>query len=287
MTFDLSGKTAIVTGAGSGLGQAMTLGLVRAGANVLGLDVAEDRLAETASLAKGSGTFKGQCCDVRHLEHCGAAVATALETFGGLHGVYNCAGIGMAYLSSDYHTKPVRYWEADPQRWQDVIDVNLRGPFLLARAATPHLLAQKWGRVVNVTTSFNTMIRGANMPYGQSKAGLEAASASWAEDTRDTGITVNVLIPGGAADTRLVPQDAPYDRTTLIKPDVMIAPAVWLLSEASDGVTGMRFIGQLWDPQTDWKDAMRKSASPAAWPDLAAAAAAAGQPTPPGGFRVK
>jgi len=286
MAVDLGDRTIVVTGAGSGLGQAMAVGLAQAGANVLALDVFAERLAETQGLAAG-GRLETLVCDVRSQEACEGAVARALQAFGGLHGLINCAGLGMAYLSKDYHTRPVRFWEADPGRWQDIVDVNLRGPFLLARAATPHMLEQKWGRIVNVTTSFNTMMRGANMPYGQTKAGLEAASASWSEDLQGTGVTVNVLIPGGAADTRLVPMDAPYDRDTLIKPSVMVAPAQWLMSEQSDGVTGMRILGQSWNPAAPWQDALKASASPAAWPDLARTAASAGQPVPAGGFRVR
>ena len=109
--------------------------------------------------------------------------------------------VSIAPMSPGAFSKPPRFWEADPQRWWDMIDVNVRGPFLLARAAMPQLLARKWGRVVNVTTSFNTMMRGGNMPYGQTKAALEAASASWADDVKDSGVTVNVLVPGGAADS--------------------------------------------------------------------------------------
>ncbi len=273
---DLTGKQVIVTGAGSGLGQAMALGLTSAGAAVLGLDLLGDRLQETARKAKSAGakgTFVPLACDVRSETSCNAAVATAKEKLGGLTGLVNCAGLGMAYLSRDAFAKPPKFWEADPTRWWDMMDVNVRGPFLLSRAAMPTLLASGWGRIVNVTTSFNTMIASGNMPYGQSKAALEAASASWAADTRGTGVTVNILVPGGAADTALVPQDAPFDRDKLVKPDVMVAPIVWLMSSVSDGTTGMRFVGKKWDPAKPWQEAMQLSSGPVAWPDLAAAAA--------------
>ncbi len=274
-TPDLSGKSVIVTGAGSGLGQAMTLGLTQAGAAVLALDVAGDRLQETAKRVAAAGA-KGKihplACDVRSETSCAAAVATAKEKLGGLTGLVNCAGLGMAYLRPDAFAKRPKFWEADPIRWWDMMDVNVRGPFLLTRAAMPALIANGWGRVVNVTTSFNTMIMAGNMPYGQSKAALEAASASWAGDASGTGVTVNILVPGGAADTALVPQDSPFDRTKLVKPDVMVAPIVWLMSNLSDGTTGMRFVGKNWDPAKPWQESMQISSAPIAWPDLAAAA---------------
>lgn len=282
MTGDISGKTVIVTGAGSGLGKAMALGLARAGGNVLAADIDAAALDKTAADAEGPGAIKTHAFDVRKVDACAACIDASIAAFGGLHGVFNCAGLGMPYLKRDYMSNRLHFWEADPQRWQDLIDVNLRGPFLLARAAMPHLLAQKWGRIVNVTTSFNTMMRGGNMPYGQSKAGLEAATASWADDAKGSGVTVNVLIPGGAADTPMVPDESLYERDKLVRPDVMIAPAVWLMSDESNEYTGMRFIGRFWDPQADWRDAVKAAGSPAAWPDLANAAAGRGQPKPQG-----
>ena len=274
-TPDLQGKSIIVTGAGSGLGKAMALGLVHAGASVLALDLDGISAQQTAREAKSSrakGTLLPFACDVRSQTSCIAAVDTAKAKLGTLTGVVNCAGLGMAYLRPDALSKPPKFWEADPQRWWDMMDVNVRGPFLLARAAMPDLVASGWGRIVNVTTSFNTMIMGGNMPYGQSKAALEAASASWAKDAAHTGVTVNIVVPGGAADTALVPLDSPFDRTKLVKPAVMVAPIVWLMSNLSDGTTGMRFIGNKWDPEKPWQEAMQLSSAPIAWPDLAASA---------------
>ena len=94
-----------------------------------------------------------------------------------------------------------------------------------------------------------------------------------------------MLGPGGAADTRLIPDDSPYDRTTLIRPEVMVAPIQWLMSDLSDGVTGMRLLGQSWNPKAPWQEAMKAAGSKAAWPELAAEAAKAGQPIPKGGFK--
>jgi NAD(P)-dependent dehydrogenase (short-subunit alcohol dehydrogenase family) len=282
--YNLKGKVVLVTGAASGLGKAMSLALLSNGASILALDINADKVADELA-----GSASGDCIamkfDVRSSDQCDEAVRRAREDLGGLHGVVNCAGIGMPHLRADYHTRPVRFWEADPQLWQDVVDINMRGPFLLARAATPHMIEQKWGRIVNVTTSFNTMIRRANMPYGQTKAGLEAASASWSEDLSGSGVTVNVLVPGGAADTALIPKESPYDRSKLIPASVMAAPICWLMSNESESVTGKRFIGQKWDPETTWQDAMQMAGSSIAWPELAAAAAAAGQPIPAGRLR--
>jgi 3-oxoacyl-[acyl-carrier protein] reductase len=104
----------------------------------------------------------------------------------------------------------------------------------------PALAARGWGRMINVTTSFFTMLSPGCAPYGPAKAALEAASAIWAKEFEGTGVAVNVLIPGGPSDTRMVPPSAPFARDALIPPEALAPPAQWLASPASDGVTGRR-----------------------------------------------
>jgi 3-oxoacyl-[acyl-carrier protein] reductase len=132
-----------------------------------------------------------------------------------------------------------------------VIITNINGTFLMARHAAPHLLRAVSGRIVNVTTSLPTMQRKANSPYGVSKAAIEAETLIWAQDLDGTGVTVNSLIPGGAADTDFVHKAARerliQEGRELLSPQVMVAPMVWLASSLSDGVTGARFVGKLWD----------------------------------------
>ena len=174
--YNLKGKVVLVTGAASGLGKAMSLALLSNGASILALDINADKVADELA-----GSASGRCIamkfDVRSLEHCDEAVRRAREELGGLHGVVNCAGIGMPHLRADYHTRPVRFWEADPQLWQDVVDINMRGPFLLARAATPHMIEQKWGRIVNVTC-LTARRRQALKPRRQVGRKTSAAAAS-------------------------------------------------------------------------------------------------------------
>ncbi|MBT5050391.1 MAG: SDR family oxidoreductase [Rhodospirillaceae bacterium] len=273
---DLSGKICVVTGAGSGLGKAMSLGLSAAGAKVAGVDVNLEALNATAKEATGAGVVPIQT-DITKVNDANNAISKTISGLGGMHVLINCAGLGMPTLRVDYWDNRLYFWQADPDKWQRLMDVNVRGAFLMGRAAAPHLIEQKWGRIVNVTTSMNTMIRGGNMPYGQSKASLEAASAAWADDFVDTGVTCNVLVPGGAADTPMVPKESPYARENLVRPDVMIAPACWLASNDSDGVNSMRFLGRNWDPDGADDDNIKAAGAPAAWPALAAEAGM-GQP---------
>jgi len=267
----LNGKVCIVTGTGSGLGRAMTLALAAAGAKVAGVDISQEAAARTVSEA--DGVVLPVIADITSVDDVDRIIATTRGELGGLHVLVNCAGLGMSWLRTDYMTNRLNFWDLDPDGWQRVMDVNVRGAFLLGRAAAPPLMKQGWGRIINVTTSFNTMMRGGNMPYGQSKAALEAATAAWADDLKGTGVTANVLIPGGAADTPMVPQQSGYDRSQLVKPEQMGPPVVWLASNDSDGVNGMRIMARRWDPSLPDAEAAKAATAPAAWPDLAADAA--------------
>jgi NAD(P)-dependent dehydrogenase (short-subunit alcohol dehydrogenase family) len=247
----------IVTGAARGIGRAMTLALVQAGVRVAAADLPSSRAAidELLALARQQGAHDQIFpvdCDVTRWPDCTNAVKAAAGRFGALHGLVNNAGI--AVLDSelgDVRARRKRFYERDVDTWRRIIETNVVGPFQMAKAIAPSLVAQGWGRIVNVTTSYATMMAEGFSPYGPTKAALEAATAVWAKDLAHTGVTVNALLPGGAADTRMIPQGEVPDRTKLVPPDVMMAPIVWLMSAQSDGVTGRRFVGKEWDPALD------------------------------------
>ena len=188
--------------------------------------------------------------------------------FGAVHVLVNNAGIAIRTLRHDHMDNPLCFWEADVERWRRLMDVNFHGPFMLARQAAPRMIEQGWGRIINVTTSLNTMLRGHYTPYGPSKAALEAASSCWAKDLEETGVTVNVLVPGGPTNTGFIPSDAPFDRARLVQPEVMVAPICWLISDGSDGVTDCRLVGRYWDASLPPSEAAKASKAPAAWPYL-------------------
>ena len=272
MTESLSGKVAIVTGAGSpiGLGRAMTVALVRAGARVAMLDVNNDWLDQTAGDVREIG---GDDCvitvvsDVSKSEQAKIAVDRVIAELGGLHILVNNAGISLGRLSSRPGTR-TNFWEASNEDWDRVLGVNLNGPFYMAKAVVGHMLDQGWGRIIGVTTSMDTMWRVGGSPYGPSKAGHEALIAIMAQEMQGTGVTANVLVPGGPADTNIISAEAEYDRNALIRPEVMQAPVVWLASEASHQTNGRRFIAYYWDENLPLEECLEKSGAPAAWPQL-------------------
>ena len=262
----LDGKVAIVTGAARGLGQAMAMGFLHAGANVVFADTDRSALEQalgTAVAQYGSGSAIGLRCDITNRAECERVVDEAVDEFGALHVLVNNAGKGQIHLERSPNTKSLKFWESDPDIWQEVIATNISGTFLMARSAVPPMLAAGWGRIVNVTTSLATMQRRNNSPYGVTKAAIEAETLIWAQELAGTGVTVNSLIPGGAADTEFVHDASRKELAamgrTLLPPSVMVPPILWLASPLSDGVTGARFVGKLWDASLPPNEAAAKA----------------------------
>src|SRR5262249_2778049 len=113
-------------------------------------------------------------CDVTRWDACGAAVAPALQRVGTVHGLVNNAGVGMQHIGNVLVGARKKFYEVDADTWRNAIDVNFNGPFMMAKAITPRLVAQGWGRIVNIETSSYTMMMEGFSPYGPSKAALEA-----------------------------------------------------------------------------------------------------------------
>ncbi len=274
----LSQVAAIVTGAAGGLGAAMTEALVEGGARVLAVDIDEAALAALAGRSPG-GRVAAHAADIRDAASCAEIVERAVGAFGAVHALVNNAGIGQSSIRANYYIDRVRFWEVTDERWRTIVETNAMAPFMLAKAVLPHLTQAGWGRIVNVTTSLDTMIRPGWTPYGPSKAALEACTAIWAGDLEGTGVTVNVLVPGGPADTAMVPPSSSPDRAAMIQPSAMAALISWLLDPGSDGVTGRRFLGVRWDPSLPPEAAAAAASAPAAWPGLGQQAVWPGQDT--------
>ena len=267
----LQGKVAMVTGAGSniGLGQSMTLALVRAGARVAMVDIDETALLETANDMReigGDDAVMTLVGDVSSADSTSSMVEQAIDAMGGVDILINNAGTNpwRAGLGSGM---AANFWEVSPEAWARVISVNFTGPFLMAKAVAEHMMSHGWGRIIGVTTSMDTMYRAHGSPYGPSKAGHEALIATMAQELEGTGVTANVLVPGGMANTNLLAPGGP-SRDNMIQPVVMQAPVVWLASEASNGINGRRFIALDWDESLPLEERIEKASAPAAWPQL-------------------
>jgi NAD(P)-dependent dehydrogenase (short-subunit alcohol dehydrogenase family) len=239
---------------------------------VAALDVDEKRLDELATLHEEpveTGRLVTARTDISRYDDCEAAVAETRASLGGLHILINNGALGMGVIRTDHMTELVGIHEIAPEMWDRFVTVNLSGAWYMTRAAVDGMLAQGWGRIVNVTTSFFTMLRGRFHPYGPAKAGLEAMSAGHAGEFEGRGVTVNVVVPGGPSDTPMVPMEAGFDRSAMIPPKAMVPPILWLCSEAGGAHTGDRYVAANWDTGADPADAARGCRAPIGWPDLA------------------
>lgn len=266
----LGGKTVVVTGAGRGMGRAMSLGLVAAGARVAMLDIDDDVLGgavEEAVSIGGPGSAESHVCDVTNAEQARATAAAIVAAFGSLDVLVNNAVVGPERIP-DFFVKPTRFWELGDDLWNAMLKVNVFGPQLMARTCVPYMLARGWGRIINITTSLDTMYLAGAGAYGPCKAALEAHTRIMAKDLEGTGVSANILIPGGPVNTRMIPEATGIPREKLIQPEVMREPIVWLASEDSNGITAMRFIAALWDPRLARDERIAKAGAPAAWTQI-------------------
>ena len=191
------------------------------------------------------------------------------DRFGRIDILVNNAGIGPGAIRPDSWQRPLKFWEITPDQWRRFVGVHTTAPLTLANAIVPEMMRQGWGRIVNVTTSLGTMLNAGSPTYGPSKAALEALSAIMAKDLDGTGVTVNVLVPGGVTNTPMISDEAGFDRAKLIQPEVMVSPLLWLVSDAAAKVTGRRFLGVHWDTELPPEEAAEKAGAPVAWTSIA------------------
>jgi NAD(P)-dependent dehydrogenase (short-subunit alcohol dehydrogenase family) len=158
------------------------------------------------------------------------------------------AGIGMRTVNPRFLSDPQPFWKVSPSGFRDVVETKLTGSFFVARAIAPRMLAAGAGRIVCISMNEQTMTRRGFVPYGPSGAGVEALARVMAADLAGTSVTVNILLPGGATATGMIPDDAsPETRVALLDPAIMGPPIVWLASEQAEGVHDERIIATSFD----------------------------------------
>lgn len=263
---DLQGRIAIVTGAAAGIGKGLVEAFVAQGIRVAAMDI-DHTGAMALQEAHGKDAVLGLKVDISDPSSCKEQVAATVRHFGGLDILVNNAALGMNTVHPRYQAKNMQIEDVSEDVWQRFMMVNACGMFFMARQAVPIFRTRKWGRIINVGTSFLTMLRPGFSPYGPTKAAVEAYSLMLARELEGSGITVNVVLPGGPANTQMVPDEEGLDRATLIPVAIMAPPMLGLFTRAGDGVTGRRILAIEWDPAIA-DPAAQKTAS-AAWPDLA------------------
>jgi NAD(P)-dependent dehydrogenase (short-subunit alcohol dehydrogenase family) len=246
---ELSGRHALVTGGGRGIGAAIAAALVGQGASVTITGRDEAALCATAERLMGMvGLVEPIVCDVTSEDSVSEAFARARERLGSVDILVNNAGQGKAALLT----------ETTLELWQRMLAVNLTGTFLCSREALPDMQAAGWGRIVNVSSVAGLRGHARITAYSASKFGVNGFTQALAEEVVRKGITVNAVCPsytdtemtdravaavaGGTgrseAEARaLIEKRIPLGR--LIRPEEVAAAVLWLCSRSADAVTGV------------------------------------------------
>jgi 3-hydroxybutyrate dehydrogenase len=242
---DLSGRAALVTGAASGIGRAIAEDLGAHGACVLLADLNEEQGRVVAS---GIPRAVFQRADVSRNEDCHALVERAQREWGGVDILVNNAGV--------QHIAPVEEFPED--RWEALIRILLIAPFVLTRAAIPHMYSRNWGRVVNISSIHGVVASPYKSAYVAAKHGLIGLTRTVALEAGERGVTVNAICPGfvrtplverqidDLAVANGIPREdvvekimlAPSARKQLLEPAQIAALAIFLCSDAAAGITG-------------------------------------------------
>lgn len=252
MIESLHGRVVLITGASRGIGREFALALARRGArlSITARSLAALQPVHEELTALGADVLP-LAADVSDPRQCADVADRTISAYGAVDGLVNNAGIGMRVVRDDFLQYPVKFWEVPPDKFVEILAVNAFGPFFMTLAVIPTMLSQKFGRIVNVSTRGMTMVRPEYIPYGSSKAAVDTMSRAMAAELAGSGVTVNVLMPGGPTDTDFFPgrpgERRGADGKLALPASIMNDALLWLLSNASSSVSGRRFVGRLWN----------------------------------------
>jgi NAD(P)-dependent dehydrogenase (short-subunit alcohol dehydrogenase family) len=248
-------RVVLVTGAGRGLGRVMALALLQAGHRVFLTATDQASLEETQRAGNAGDRSAIATADLADDSNLAGVITAAHQAFGRIDILVNNAGVPNPAVQ--------RPLDLEIGQIRRLFDINTFAPLRLAQLAAPGMIARGWGRIVFISTSLDTMLTPERVAYGMTKASVETFAAALAESLQGTGVTANVLLPGGATATRMA--DPAGTSEGLLPPEIMARPIVWLASNASDHVTGRRFIAARWHPALTGEQAAQAAGAPAAW----------------------
>lgn len=184
---DLTGKIAVVTGATRGIGLGIAKALAKAGAKVACLGTNEEKLTQSvAGIVADGGEAKAYVCNVADSEAVSATAKAVLGDFGKVDILVNNAGI----------TRDMLMRRITDEMWDDVINVNLRGTFLVCRAFVESMRKNKWGRIINISSISGQIGNAGQANYSASKAGVIGFTRTVSKELANRNITVNAICPG-------------------------------------------------------------------------------------------
>ena len=237
LTANLTGQTAIVTGASQGLGKAMAIELARNGARIACIARTTEKLADTVNtIVQAGGAAEAFSCDVKNKESVEKVVDGIAENWGRLDILVNNAGV----------TRDNLLPRMMDDEWDDVINTNLRGAFLFMRAASRHMMRARYGRVINISSVSGLIGNKGQTNYSASKAGLIGITRSLSKELASRKVTVNAVCPGfiesemtkilGDAILEEVKKNIPAKRIGTA--DEVAAAVLFLASPAASYITG-------------------------------------------------
>jgi 3-oxoacyl-[acyl-carrier protein] reductase len=234
---NFSGKVSLITGASQGIGEAIAEELARCGAGVILIDIQEEKLREVAeriNQEKGKASFYK--ADVSKLEHVQKTVEEILRNHPQIDHLVNNAGI----------TRDNLLLRMKEEEWKDVLAVNLNGIFNLSKAVIRHMMSNRYGRIVNISSVVGLMGNPGQTNYSASKAGVIGFTKALAREVASRGITVNAVAPGYIATpmTEKLPESVKKTFIDLIpikrfgKPEEVAQTVKFLLSDEAAYITG-------------------------------------------------
>lgn len=241
MRYPFTGRPALVTGAGSGIGRAAALAFASSGAPVVALDTDDGAVADIRrEIEANGGTVLGITVDVTDRPAVDAAVGRAVTTFGGIDFAFNNAGIRM---------NRVDVQELELTEWQRVLDVNLTGIFHCLQAVSRMMLRAKRGAIINTASINGSICTPGSAHYTASKHAIVGLTKSAALDLAPHGIRVNAVAPGVIVTPMLIKLMGGLDAATarygpshalgrLGTPEEVAAAVLWLASDEASFVTG-------------------------------------------------
>jgi 3-oxoacyl-[acyl-carrier protein] reductase len=184
---DFSGRTSVVTGASQGIGEAIARDLAEQGAEVILVDIQKQKLDEVAQKIKDNkGKAAAYEVDVSQLEQVSGIIQTMIQNHGTIHHLINNAGI----------TRDNLLMRMKEDEWDSVMAVNLKGVFNFSKSLIRHMISNRYGRIVNISSVVGLMGNPGQTNYSASKAGVVGFTKSLAREVASRGITVNAVAPG-------------------------------------------------------------------------------------------